>query len=457
MAIDPKVADTANKTAQVGKKDARGYNPIKWVMAMNLRTQILLFVGIIIVLLVISARSEKTPTANMAPTNKGSSDAASSNSGAPGAQAKAEDGKPSDQRFPKMTPSDEEIKKLAEKRTRGVDNPADILDRGVPDPLTGSEGNRIRAEMGRHETKSAPATGKHPVPVEVMGGFGPPPAADTSSQRTASVSSPSSAVAAQAGGREKLGLGASNELKVFAPFGRPIKCKLINTIDSLSPDNAVIAGMVMQDLEFNGHVIIPATTEVYGYIVGKPKLDSKGVGRMFDSGHWILVLPKQPGGKNGRELDLKGRVLDRREIAWNADGTPTAWALDDAAPGLIGYTISTLDNEEIKQFAAAFMSSAAQAAANISQTQRPAAGLAGALGAMEIAPTAKNAGIGALGEGTSAAFKAITDRISEEIKDRGYYVRVNAGKEFYLFVEQTLDPEQAKVGLHRDGVESLGK
>jgi hypothetical protein len=38
-------------------------------------------------------------------------------------------------------------------------------------------------------------------------------------------------------------------------------------------------------------------------------------------------------------------------------------------------------------------------------------------------------------------------RIREEISRRGIYVRVPAGKTFYLFVEQTIDPRTALVGL----------
>jgi hypothetical protein len=41
----------------------------------------------------------------------------------------------------------------------------------------------------------------------------------------------------------------------------------------------------------------------------------------------------------------------------------------------------------------------------------------------------------------------VAARIREEISKRGIYVRVPAGKPFYLFVEQTIDPRAAAVGL----------
>ena len=41
----------------------------------------------------------------------------------------------------------------------------------------------------------------------------------------------------------------------------------------------------------------------------------------------------------------------------------------------------------------------------------------------------------------------LAGRIRDEISKRGVYVRVPAGKPFYLFVEQTIDPRAAAVGL----------
>jgi hypothetical protein len=41
----------------------------------------------------------------------------------------------------------------------------------------------------------------------------------------------------------------------------------------------------------------------------------------------------------------------------------------------------------------------------------------------------------------------VASRIRQEISRRGVYVRIPAGKEFYLFVEQTIDPGRAVVGL----------
>jgi hypothetical protein len=123
-----------------------------------------------------------------------------------------------------------------------------------------------------------------------------------------------------------------------------------------------------------------------------------------------------------------------------------SWGIDDGADGLVGYTLSTLDREEIKLFAAAAISGLAQGTAAIAGRQQPSPGLGGLLGATQLAPTAADAAIGAATQGAEAVAGQLATRIREEIARRGSYVRVPAGKEFYLFVEQTIDPRAAAVG-----------
>jgi hypothetical protein len=232
----------------------------------------------------------------------------------------------------------------------------------------------------------------------------------------------------------------------FAPFGRLVKCELVNTLDSVTARSEPIVGLVTQDLDWNGNVIVPAGTEVFSYAKPEAVIDAAGVGRLVDSGDWTLVMPGR-GGVNGRELVLKGRAVDRREIQVNERGVPRSWGIDDGADGLVGYTLSTLDNKEIKLFAAAAVSGMAQGITAVAERQQPAEGVAGAFGATQVAPTLGNAVIGSLGAGSADVMNEWVSRIREEISKRGIYVRVPAGKEFYLFVEQTINPGAAAVGL----------
>jgi hypothetical protein len=237
----------------------------------------------------------------------------------------------------------------------------------------------------------------------------------------------------------------------FAPFGRLVKCQLVDTLDSVTARSEPIVGIVTQDLDWNGNVIIPAGTEVFSYAKPEAVIDAAGVGRLVDDGEWTLVLPRQEEEANGRELILRGRAVDRREILVSDRGKARSWGIDDGADGLVGYTLSTLDNEEIKLFAAAAMSGVAQGVTAVAERQQAAPGVAGALGATQVAPTLGNAAFGAAGTGAADVMNEVASRIREEISKRGVYVRVPAGKEFYLFVEQTIDPRTAQIGLRLPG------
>jgi hypothetical protein len=243
----------------------------------------------------------------------------------------------------------------------------------------------------------------------------------------------------------------------FAPFGRLIKCELVQTIDSVTARTEPIVALVTADLNWNGTTIIPAGSEAFSYAVPQPVIDVGGVGRLVDNGEWTLVLPAGPGGPNGRELIVMGRAVDRRESVVLAHGDARAWGPDDGTDGLVGFTLSTLDNREVKLFAAAAISGMAQGLGAIAERQEPAPGLSGALGATQAAPTVGNAVVASLGTGAVDAVNEVAARIRDEIAKRGVYVRVPAGKTFYLFVEQTIDPRSAEIGLRLPAAGRLAK
>ena len=97
--------------------------------------------------------------------------------------------------------------------------------------------------------------------------------------------------------------------------------------------------------------------------------------------------------------------------------------------------------------AAAALSGLAQGAVAVAERQQPAAGLPGVLGAREVAPTLANAVVGSVGTGASDLLGQVASRIRDEVARRGAYVRIPAGKTFYLFVEQSIDPDQAAPGI----------
>ncbi|HEX5398256.1 MAG TPA: TrbI/VirB10 family protein [Verrucomicrobiae bacterium] len=203
--------------------------------------------------------------------------------------------------------------------------------------------------------------------------------------------------------------------KDYAPYGRLIPCELIVTVDSSSIQTPII-GLVTEDIYHNGRLIIPAGTEVHG----KAQTD-RSRERIASSGSWTLVW------QNGKELRLSGIALDR-EADPNGDG----WSITDGSAGLRGQILKSDDMAEIKLFAATFLSGAASA---FTQTQPTIYG-------NQITPTLQNAPL----TGAQAVLQAYAQQILDSIERDGFYVRVPAGKQFYLYVTQTIDESDATVG-----------
>lgn len=203
--------------------------------------------------------------------------------------------------------------------------------------------------------------------------------------------------------------------KDYAPYGRLIPCELIVTVDSSSAQTPII-GLVTEDIYFGGRLLIPAGTEVHG----KAQTDRVRE-RIASTGGWTFVW------QNGRELRVSGLALDRE---FDSDGS--GWGITDGSAGLRGRVLKTDDLAEIKLFAASFLSSAASAFTENQQT---------VLGT-EVLPTAQNAGL----EGVQGVLQAYAQQIYDSIQRDGFYVRVAAGKQFYIYITQTLDVSDASIG-----------
>jgi hypothetical protein len=203
--------------------------------------------------------------------------------------------------------------------------------------------------------------------------------------------------------------------KNYAPYGRLIPCELIVTVDSSGIQTPII-GLVTEDIYHDGRLIIPAGTEVHG----KAQTDHSRE-RIASSGNWTFVW------QDGKELRLSGIALDR-EADPNGDG----WAITDGSAGLRGQILKSDDMAEIKLFAATFISGAAAA---FTQTQPTVLG-------SQIVPTLQNAPL----TGAQSVLQAYAQQILDSIQRDGFYVRVPAGKQFYLYVTQTIDESDAAIG-----------
>ncbi len=201
----------------------------------------------------------------------------------------------------------------------------------------------------------------------------------------------------------------------FAPFGRLIPCELVITVDSSSIQTPII-GLVTEDIFHHGQLIIPAGTEVHG----TAQVD-RARERIASNGRWTLVW------QNGQELNVSGLALDHER-----EPETGSWGITDGSAGLRGKLLKTDNLAEVKLYVAALLSGAAEAFTDREIT---------AFGSFAL-PSLQNAPL----KGAQAVLDRYAQQILNAIERDGFYVRVPAGKQFYLYVTQTVDEEDAKIG-----------
>jgi hypothetical protein len=202
---------------------------------------------------------------------------------------------------------------------------------------------------------------------------------------------------------------------VFAPFGRLISCETVITVDSSSIQTPIV-GLVIEDVYHAGKLVIPAGTEVHGMAQTDRHRE-----RIASGTSWTFVW------QTGEELHLKAIALDR-EFSGNQEG----WGITDGSAGLRGRVIKTDNMAEIKLFAATFLAGAANALTEKQQT---------VFGPIN-SPSLNNAPF----EGAQQVLSVYAQHIYDAIQRDGFYVRVPSGKQFYLYVLQTIDRADAAVG-----------
>lgn len=213
--------------------------------------------------------------------------------------------------------------------------------------------------------------------------------------------------------------------KTYAPYGRMIPCETVVTLESSKLDTPVI-GLVTEDVWHDGELIIPAGVEVHG----RASLD-RARERIAASGKWVLVW-RDGSPLNGTELVLNGIALDRTK-----DETTGEFGLRDGSAGLLGTLVKTDNWQEIKLFAATFLGGMASGL----QELRSQGGMLGDLVQVPVA-SGRNAAL----QGTTDVLNAYARQIQEAIARDGFFVRVPAGKQFYLYVTETIDQARGTRG-----------
>ncbi len=212
----------------------------------------------------------------------------------------------------------------------------------------------------------------------------------------------------------------------YAPYGRMIPCETVITIDSAKIETPII-GFVTEDVWHDGKLIIPAGAEVHGKAQVDPSRE-----RIASDTNWILVW-RTTDRMNGAELPLHGLALDMER-----NETTGTWQLTDGSAGLKGDILKTDNWAEIKLFAATFLSAATT---GLESTTTASNAFTGQTTETPL-DTPKNAALA----GTSAVLNQYAQQILDSIKRDGFYVRVPAGKQFYLYVTQTIDLDHAQRG-----------
>jgi len=165
-----------------------------------------------------------------------------------------------------------------------------------------------------------------------------------------------------------------------------------------------------------GKLVIPAGTEVHGTAQTDRHRE-----RIASGTAWTLVW------QTGEELRLKAMALDR-EFSGDQEG----WGITDGSAGLRGRLIKSDNLAEVKLFAATFLAGAAGALTEKEQT------IFGTVDSRSL----NNAPF----KGAEKVLSVYAQRIYEAIQRDGFYVRVPSGKQFYLYVLQTVDRDAATLG-----------
>lgn len=210
----------------------------------------------------------------------------------------------------------------------------------------------------------------------------------------------------------------------YAPYGRLIPCKTVITIDS-SQMEAPVIGLVTEPVYHEGQLIIPAGAEVHG------RASSNRMQERIDAaGNWVIVW-RDDTNFNGSEMVVQGIALDRAKDYANG-----RWSMDDGSAGLKGYLIRSHNWAEAKLYAAHFLSGFSK----LYKARAYKSMLEGGNNALYF--LAKNE----LLESGDNFLNTFTKQILDEIKEHGYYIRVPAGSQFYLYVTQALDLGTAQQG-----------
>src|SRR5271166_6183495 len=240
------------------------------------------------------------------------------------------------------------------------------------------------------------------------------------------------------------------DLGDYAPAFRMVRCKLVNTVDS-SNISTPVNGLVTDDLVWGGKIIIAQCSEVHGLA----QVD-KSRERIVAEGAWTFTLFEPDIGRLGdRELVVKGYALDREDDpefkalmvgATVVDPKVKTWGITDGSAGLRGVVLRSNNAAELNLFVATFISGIAQSVQGT---------VTNVFGQTVASPNVSGAGgvPGYIINPPALGAEAVLDRYAQMVMDSierdGFFIRVPAGKLFYVYVTEDILTGKATVGGSR--------
>ena len=207
----------------------------------------------------------------------------------------------------------------------------------------------------------------------------------------------------------------------IAPYGRLLRCELANTISTASSQTPIIA-LVTEALWWDGVEIIPAGVEVHGSVSGMTG------GRIGTGSSWKVVYPFRDD-RSAFQLDLTGIALD-------CNRTETNWGKSDGSFGIRGRLISNADYAQMAAVFAKFLSGVGSGM--VSQRNDYVGG--------STISTTGGTWKDAIGSGLKDAFQQVAKNYLDQASKEVAYIEAEAGTEFYIYVQQIIDPAKAARG-----------
>lgn len=306
-------------------------------------------------------------------------------------------------------------------------------------------------------TPARPARAEAPTPAPPPRNA-PPPAAPPEFMPPPSIPAAFSVGAARrtgtggAGGfgRGTVGARPAAAVRGVVPSYQVIPCKLVGALENSGNPNggsgaggagasagaggqtSSIKALVDEDIRtWDTHeIIIPKGTQCNA--VGNFQ---RGRDRVFVEGDFTFILPGRNPGQPPLELVLPGIAQDRAY-----DAQVDSWGVTDLSDGIRGDYLETRNFNELKVFAYKFLSgvSGALSATSASFGQTFANGATSA--ATGLPGFVVNPAVG----GSQAVLDREAERIAAKIEADGYFLRVPAHKQFYVYVLRGFSLRDAK-------------